>query len=75
MLLDIKNLKLLKLTFRNTATCYDGQTLIRLDAVCSCKARKYENNRVKFQINIYDDPMGDLNNNIIVYFDGTFYEK
>lgn len=71
---DIKGLKILTTTFRNTTECYDGVTLVRFDVVCSCKARKYENNRVKFQVNIYDNPSGDKINTIGVYFDGTFYE-
>lgn len=70
---DIKGLKLLTTTFLNTSKCYDGITLVRFDAVCSFKAPKYENNRVRFQVNIYDNPDGDKINTIGVYFDGTFY--
>lgn len=66
-------LKVVSIAFRDAEKCYDGITIIRFDAVCAFKAPQFENNRVKFTINIYDNPKGDKINTIGVYFDGTFY--
>lgn len=73
-LVELKGLKVLTSKFIETRPCYGGETLIKFDVTCSIKAKKYENNRVKFQVNVYDNPTGNKENHITVYFDGTYYE-
>lgn len=73
--MDFTGVKLLTLTYKEVVqTSFEGAVLIKFEAVCSFKAKKYENNRVKFQINLYDDPTGKHTNTIGTYFDGTFYQ-
>ena len=55
--------------YENFTVCYDGNTLTRFKATCIFKARKYENNVVFYQVNVYS------NGAIEVYFDGTSYKE
>lgn len=71
---EFKGLKVLSSKQTETITCFDGTTLHKYRVVCSVKAKKYENNRVFWQVNIYDDPNGESNNTIGVYYDGSTYE-
>ena len=73
---DLKGIKVLRYQFREMRPCCDGATLVIYDAVCSIKAKKYENNRVNFQVNVYDNPNGDYEKGTLgIYFNGTFYES
>ena len=71
---EFKGIKVLASKYVETVTCYDGIILNKYRITCSIKAKKYENNRVFFQVNIYDDPNGEGNNTIGVYYDGSAYE-
>ena len=71
---EFKGLKVLSSKYTETITCFDGITLNKYRVSCSIKAKKYENNRVFFQINLYDDPNGNNANTIGVYYDGSSYE-
>jgi hypothetical protein len=74
----IKNPKLLNLTFDEAvATMYGEpkrQTLLKFKATCSMKANDELNNRVVFDIGIYDSPNGEHNGDTYVYFDRSYCE-
>lgn len=73
-LFQYSGIKVISSVYDRQLTCYDGTILTMFKVVTSIKAKKYENNRVTWQINIYDDPKGNGNNTIGVYFDGESYD-
>lgn len=76
---DIKGLKVLNIKFIKTVetgfTGADGENsmMTKYKVTCSMKAKKYENNRIRFEVNFYDNTDEDTGS-ISVYFDGTFYQ-
>lgn len=73
-LFSYKGLKVISSAFIEKRDCFDNETLVKYRVVCSFKAKKYENNRAIFQVNVYDNPTGSKENAIIVFFDGEEYE-
>lgn len=73
-LFSYNGLKVIRSKFVETRECYDNITLVKYEVTCAIKAKKYENNRVKFQVNVYDNPNGERENEIVVFFNGEDYE-
>ena len=71
---QFKGIKVLSVKFREAVECYGGEMLCRYDVVTAIKAKKYENNRVKFEVCIYDNPTGEKTDTIGVYYNGEYYE-
>ena len=55
--------------YQDFVVCYSGETLTRYEVKCRFKAPKYENNIVKYMVNVYSDGTTGI------YFDGTEYER
>lgn len=72
-LFGYKGIKVLSSRFVETIECHDGTILTKFEVVTAIKAKKYEDNRIKWQLNIYDNPTGEKENTIGVYYDGQFY--
>lgn len=69
-----KGLKVIKSQFSENIECHDGTNMTIFIVTCSFKAEKWENNRVMFQVNIYDTNGEHTENPIGVYFNGEAYE-
>ena len=70
---EFKGLKVKSSKFREVIKCYDGTALVKFDVTCTTTAKEYRDKVVLFQVNIYDNPTGEHDNTIGVYFDGTEY--
>ena len=77
-LFNIKGLKVLNIKYLDSIrTLYEGEDgersiMTKYEVTCSMKTKKYEDNRIKFEVNFYDN---SDDGSIGIYFDGTFYEK
>ena len=67
-------LKVINEKFVEMIECFGGCQMVKYEVVCSFKAKKYEDNRVKFQINLYESTDENEDQRIGCYFDGTFYQ-
>lgn len=72
-LLQYKGIKVLTSKLIETVECHDGTQMMKFKVVTAVNAKRYENNRVEWQVNLYDDPEGKMTNTIGVYFDGSHY--
>ena len=72
---EYKGIKVIHSKFVEHIKCYDGTNFLKFQVTCSIKAKKWENNRVLFQVNVYDTNGECPLNNIGVYFDGEAYES
>ena len=72
---SFKGIKVINCEFVKSVKCYFPGTevecpmMTQYEVTCKFNAKKHENNRVKFQVNVYSD-----GSEIGVYFDGTYYE-
>lgn len=71
---EYKGIKVIRSKFVKNIVCHDGTNLTMFQVTCSIKAKKWENNRVLFQVNIYDTNGEYAENPIGVYYDGEAYE-
>lgn len=74
---DVKGLKILHTKFIDTVetgfTGYDGENIMmtKYEVTCSIKAKKYEDNRIQFEVDFYDN---EDEGSVGVYFNKTFYQ-
>ncbi|MBO5841458.1 MAG: hypothetical protein J6R46_00510 [Clostridia bacterium] len=73
-LLNIKGVRVLKTKFVETIHCSGGEVLTKFEVVTAVKAKGLQDNRVKWQVNVYDDPEGRQTDPVSVYYDGRYYE-
>lgn len=68
-----KGIKVVSSKYNETIDCMDGITLVKFDVVCTTTAKDYKGKIVLFQVYIYDNPTGEIENTIGIYFNGTEY--
>ena len=71
---DIKGLKVIKTKYLQTVKCYDDVEMTTFTVTCSIKAKKYEDNRLTFNVNLYDDDGNEDVQSVMVMYTNSFYE-